>query len=78
MLDADIGRELVLELGDLRPEDIAAVLDDAVDRGFQPVADTLALRAKIDELHVCPESRCPILRLIAEKIFARKRRAGPG
>ena len=61
MLDADIGGELLLELGDLRPEDVAAVLDDAVDRRLQPVADALALRAKVDELHAGPE-KCPMMR----------------
>ena len=54
MLDADIGGELVFELGDLGPEDILAAVDDAVDRRIEPVAEPLALRAKIDELHVCP------------------------
>ena len=57
MLDADIGGELLLELGDLRPVDIFAGLDDALDRGFQPVAKPLALRAKIDKLHQCPQSQ---------------------
>ena len=51
MLDADIGRELGLELRDLRSKNVAAVLDDAVDGGLQPIADTLALRAQVDELH---------------------------
>ena len=54
MLGADIGGELLLELGDLRPENVAAVRDDLVDRRRQPVADALALRAKIDELHASP------------------------
>ncbi len=52
MLGADIGGELVFEFGDLGPENVAALVDDAVDRGLQPVADSFALRAKIDELHV--------------------------
>ena len=69
---------MLLEFGDLRPEDIAAVFDDPVDRGLQPVANALALRAKIDELHACPESRARYPRLIAEKIFVRKRSRGPG
>ena len=57
MLDADIGGELLLELRDLRAEDILAALDGAVDRGLQPVAKPLALRAEIDELHCCPRSQ---------------------
>jgi len=52
MLGADIGGELLLELRHLRAQDVATVFDDMVDRGLQPVADTFALRAKIDELHV--------------------------
>ena len=54
MLGADIGGELLLELGDLRAENVAAVGDYLVDGRRQTVADTLALRAKIDELHASP------------------------
>jgi hypothetical protein len=54
MLDADIVGELGFEFGNLRAEDVFAVFDDAVDRLRQAVLDTLALCAKIDELHVGP------------------------
>jgi hypothetical protein len=52
MLGADIVGELGLEFRDLWPENIAAFIDDAVDCRLKPVAYTLALCAKIDELHV--------------------------
>jgi len=48
MLGADIGGELVSN-SVTSSEDVAALFDDIVDRGLQPVADTFALRAKIDD-----------------------------
>ena len=51
VLDPDIGRDLAFELGDLRPQNILAAVDDALDGGLQPVAKPFALRAEIDELH---------------------------
>ena len=76
VLDADIGGELALELGDLRPENVAAALDDAVDGGLQPVADPFALRAKIDELHAGLKAVDLTIyrRLIAELAWPRKQR----
>src|SRR5690606_40453328 len=50
MPDADIGGKLLLKLGHLGPEYITPVLDDAIDRRLQSVADSIALRAKDDEL----------------------------
>ena len=41
VLDADIGGELALELGDLRPENVVAAFDDAIDGGLQPVANAV-------------------------------------
>ena len=57
VLDADIGGDLALELGDLRPENVFAAVDDAIDGGLEAVAEPFALRAEIDELHQAPEAK---------------------
>src|SRR5690554_2301822 len=54
MLDADIFRELLFELGHLRPENITPISNNRFDRCIELVADALPLSAEVDELHVLP------------------------
>src|SRR5690606_9433353 len=51
MLHANIFDQLLLELGNLRPENIASLIQHLAQGFFQPVLDAGALRAKVDELH---------------------------
>ena len=51
MFDARIFGELLLEFGHFGPENILAAFNDAVDGIGEAVAQTGALRAKIDKLH---------------------------
>lgn len=56
VLDADVGSEARLELGDLRAADVAAVLEHPGDARVDTVFQRGVLRTKIPELHHQPTS----------------------
>jgi hypothetical protein len=76
MLGAGIGCELAFELGDFRSENIAPIIDDALDGCLQSVTDAFALGAEIDELHGLFQQNEPeIGALVTELARPEKRQA---
>lgn len=51
MFHADIARQLLFELGDLRPQNIAALAHNRLDGIVDLVSDAFTLGGEVDKLH---------------------------